>query len=202
KWEEFEFDGFVGESPLDTMKIRMNAGLLTSFTETSLKNDEFVARPAGERTGPIRTTTQMEVTVWLMNMPMLKVSAQVSHYSLSIIYDVRVIMPEVRRRLLVNPNMSLSLDANNLVGATVRTALGPRQPGLVDGKLDDSERQMMASGISVEQNWVWASTKRNLDVLAFFDYLSDANNEPISLYYIDDKDIIDPPERFPGQLPN
>lgn len=202
KWEEFEFEGFVGESPLDTMKIRMNAGLVTALAETQLKNDEFVARPAGERTGPIRTTTQMEVTVWLMNMPMLKVSAQVQHYSMAILYDVRVIMPEVRRRLLVNPTMSLSLDANNLIGATVRTALGPKQPAIVDGKIDDIERQMMESGISIEHNWIWASTKRNLDVLAFFDYLSEANNEPISLYYVDDKDIIDMPERFPGQLPN
>lgn len=202
KWEEFEFEGFVGESPLDTMKIRLNAGLITSFTETSLKNDEFVAKPSGERTGPIRTTTQMEVTVWLMNMPMLKVSAQVSHYSMAILYDVRVIMPEVRRRLLVNPTMSLSLDANGLLGGSVRTALGPKEPGVVDGVVDAIEQEMLASGISNERNWVWASTKRNLDVLAFFDYLSDVNNEPISLYYIDDKEIIDPPERFPGQLPN
>lgn len=200
-WREFLFENFVGDPPLDSMKIRLNAGLLTSFTETALNNDEFVAVPDGERIGPIRTTTQLTVTLWLLKLPIMKISAQLHHYPKGLFYDVRVVMPEVRRKLLVNPVLSLSLDANNLIGSTIRTALGPKEPSIVDGVLAPEERQMIESGISNSENWIWVSTKRKMDIMAFFNFLGETN-EPISLHLQDDKEMEDPPERFKGQLPN
>ncbi|MDX1694927.1 MAG: hypothetical protein R3208_14265 [Ketobacteraceae bacterium] len=201
KWIDFTARNFVGEPPLDSMKIRMEGGLVTPITQTSLDNDEFVALPIGEVTGPIRSTTQLKVTLWLMNLPILKISLQLHHYPKAMLYDVRVLMPSVRRKLLVDPVLTLSTEGNKLLGATMRTALGPKNGGIVDGVIDATEQQMIESGINQTQNWIWASTQRNLDLVAFFNFLGDTN-EPIALQLLDSFDNEDPPERFVGQLPN
>ena len=201
KWVDFTARNFVGEPPLDSMKIRMEGGLVTPITQTSLDNDEFVALPMGEVTGPIRSTTQLKVTLWLMNLPILKISLQLHHYPKAMLYDVRVIMPAGRRKLLVDPVLTLSTEGNKLLGATMHTALGPKAGGIVDGVIDANEQQMIESGINQTKNWIWASTQRNLDLAAFFNFLGDTN-EPIALQLLDSFDNEDPPERFVGQLPN
>lgn len=201
KWVDFSARDFVGEPPLDSMKIRLDGGLVTSVTQTSLDNDEFVALPQGEVTGPIRSTTQLKVTLWLMNLPILKISLQLHHYPKAMLYDVRVLMPAVRRKLLVDPQLSLSTEGNKLLGATMLTALGPKDGGIVDGVIDANEQQMIESGITQTRNWIWVSTQRNLDLAAFFNFLGDTN-EPIALQLMDSFDHEDPPERFVGQLPN
>ena len=201
-WDDFTLVNYSGEeNPLDALKLRLDAGLITSFSKTTLNNDQIVALPAGEVVGPKRTTTQMDLTLWLFKMPMLQVSLQVHHYPKSIIYDVRIVIPTVRRKLLVDPTLSMSLDANNLLGTTVRTAMGPKQPGIVDGELGEIELEMIEAGATAVKNWIWASTHRNLDIVAFFDFLGDTE-EPISTHYVDDKHLEDLPERFVGQLPN
>lgn len=201
KWLDFTARNFVGEPPLDSMKIRLDGGLITSFTETSLNNDEFVAVPEGEVIGPIRSTTQLKVTLWLMNLPLLKISLQLHHYPKAMLYDVRVLMPSVRRKLLVDPVLSLSTEGNKLLGATMRSALGPEEGGIVDGVIDENEQQMIESGVDQERNWVWISTQRNLDLTAYFNFLGETS-EPIALQLMDSFDHEDPPERFVGQLPN
>ena len=201
KWIDFEARNFVGEPPLDSMKIRLDGGLVTPITQTSLNNDEFVALPMGEVTGPIRSTTQLKVTLWLMNLPILKISLQLHHYPKAMLYDVWVLMPSVRRKLLVDPVLTLSTEGNKLLGATMRTALGPKEGGIVDGVIDANEQQMIESGVNQTKNWVWISTRRNLDLAAFFNFLGETN-EPIALQLMDSFDHEDPPERFVGQLPN
>ena len=201
-WDDFTIVNYEGdENPLDALKLRMDTGLITSFSKTTLNNNQIVAIPAGEHIGPIRATTQMDLTLWLLKMPMLQVSLQIHHYPKSIVYDVRMVIPEVRRKLLVNPTLSMSLDANNLLGTTVRTALGPKQAGIVDGEIGEIERKLIEAGLTATENWIWASTHRNLDILAFFDFLGDTD-EPLSTVYVDDKLLEDEPERFVGQLPN
>lgn len=201
-WDDFTLVNYTGdENPLDALKLRMDAGLITSFSKTTLNNNQIVAIPAGEHIGPIRATSQMDLTLWLFKIPMLQVSLQIHHYPKSIVYDVRIVIPEVRRKLLVDPTLSMSLDANNLLGTTVRTALGPKQPGVVDGEIGEVEQQIIEAGLTATENWIWASTHRNLDIVAFFDFLGDTD-EPLSTVYVDDKFLEDQPERFVGQLPN
>ena len=83
----------------------------------------------------------------------------------------------------------------------MRTAAGPTAPAITDGKMDANEQEHIDNGISIDKNWVWATTKRNLDFAAFFTYTSKETQE-ISFFYNDEKDVVDLPERFPGQLPN
>lgn len=202
KWDDFQATNFVGERPLDSMKLRLNAGLVAPIAPTELNNDNLVALPTGERIGPIRTTTQLETTLYLLKLPLLKLSLQIHHYPKTVMYDVRVIMPEVRRRLLHDPSITMSLDANRLLGSSIRMANSPTpEPGIVDGQINEIEAAMRKSAFTPEENWIWVSTKRNLDVVAFINYLGDFN-EPLTPFLEDDFHKEDPPEIFPGQLPN
>ena len=201
KWDDFNYVSYIGERPLDSMKLRLDTGVITSVTDTELNNDQMVALPSSELIGPIRTTTQLEFDLYLFGVSILDLSLQIHHYPKTIMYDVRGIIPEMRRRLLVDPNLSMSIDANKLMGSFMRTSAGPKEPGLVDGKIGEIEQQMLEAGLDPHDNWIWVSTKRNLDVLAFVDYLGDFN-EPMGLLLEDDEFREDPPEFFPGQLPN
>lgn len=201
KWDDFQYLNYVGERPLDSMKLRLKTGLVSSIAPTELNNDDLVALPTGEKIGPIRTTTQLDFTLYLVKLPILQLSLQIHHYPKAVMYDVRGIIPEVRRYLLKDPSIAMTLDANRLLGSTIRMANGPKEPGVVDGKIDAVEKQMRQIHFTPQENWYWVSTKRNLDIVAYLDYLGDFN-EPISPVIDDDLTREDPPEVFPGQLPN
>lgn len=201
KWDDFNAVSYVGGRPLDSMKLRLDTGIITSVTDTELTNDQLVAVPSSELIGPIRTTTQLTFDLYLFGVSILDLSLQIHHYPKAIIYDVRGIIPEVRRRLLVDPSLSMSIDANKLMGAAMRTSAGPKEPGIVDGEIGEIEKQMIEAGLDPHSNWIWVTTKRNLDILSFVDYLGDFN-EDMGLILEDDEFREDPPEFFPGQLPN
>ena len=200
-WDDFTIYSFVGERPLDSMKLRLDTGVITPITNIGLNNAQMVAVPSAERIGPIRTTTQLDFTLHVLAVPFLQLSLQIHHYPKLVMYEARGTIPELRRKLLRNPSLSMSLDANKLMGASLRTSAGPKQPGIVDGTIDEIEKQMIEAGLDPHNNWIWASSKRNFDVLAFVDYLGDFN-EPMGLLLEDDEFSEDPPEAFPGQLPN
>ncbi len=201
KWDDFSYVNYMGERPLDSMKLRLNTGVLTSVTDTELNNDQMIALPTGEIIGPIRTTTQLDFNLYLFNVSILQLSLQIHHYPKSIMYDVRGIIPTLRRKMLVDPTLTMSIDANRLLGASTYTSAWPDQPGIVDGVVDENEKQMIEAGLDPKDNWIWVTSKRNLDILAFVDYLGDFD-QPMSLLYEDDLERHDPPEVFPGQMPN
>ncbi|MBA54553.1 MAG: hypothetical protein CMK89_08875 [Pseudomonadales bacterium] len=201
KWDEFSCVNYLGDRPLDSLKLRLNTGIVTSVTNTELNNDQIIALPTSEIIGPIRTTTQLEVNMYLFGVPIMKMSMQIHHYPKSIMFDVRGVIPELRRRLMVNPTLTMSVDANHLLGAATYTSAWPDQPGIVDGVVDDNERQMIEAGLDPADNWIWVTSKRNLDIVAFVDYLGNFK-EPMSLLYEDNLTRDDPPEMFPGQMPN
>ncbi|OUR90612.1 hypothetical protein A9Q81_19205 [Gammaproteobacteria bacterium 42_54_T18] len=201
-WIDFSIVNYDGEeNPFDSLKIRLETGIISSLIKTEINNESLIAIPKGERIGPIRTTTQMELTFWLLKLPILRVSLQLHHFPNSLLYDVRAILPAARRKMLVDPKVYLSLEGNKLYGTETRTAAGPTTPAITNGSIDTIEQQHIAEGISIEDNWIWATTLRNLDFLAFFDFNSERTQE-ISLHYNDELTVVDLPERFVGQLPN
>ena len=201
-WIDFSIVNYDGEeNPFDSLKIRLETGIISSLIKTEINNESLIAIPKGERIGPIRTTTQMELTFWLLKLPILRVSLQLHHFPNSLLYDVRAILPAGRRKMLADPKVYLSLEGNKLYGTETRTAAGPATPAITNGSIDAIEQQHIAEGISIENNWIWATTLRNLDFLAFFDFNSDRTQE-ISFHYNDDLTLVDLPERFVGQLPN
>lgn len=200
-WENFRIFSYDGGEPFDTMKIRLGAGVLTSVTQVELNNKHAIAKPKGERIGPIRTTTQLEMTLWVLEIPLFTASLQLHHYPKSLVYDLRVIIPEFRRSLVVDPRVAVSLDGNNLTGGRVYTAAGPAEGAPVDGEMNEKEQAMIEAGLSEDNNWLYTATNKNLDVIAFVDSISD-KKIPLSLVLMDNSTMDDEPERFRGQLPN
>lgn len=200
KWLEFDTPTIEGETLLDSMKVRITGGVLTKAAQLKYNNDDLLGKPSGEVTGPIRSVTQLEVELTVVGVPFVTISLQLHHYPKSVLYDIRLVVPAVRRAMFADPKLSLSIDGNKLEGTIVRTALGPERGAVVDGKIDAIEEEMIKSGIDKDNSWIWASTKRNFDLVSFFDYIGEQRPD-ISLRYLDSKDGEDKPERFPGQSP-
>ena len=201
-WTDFSIVNYSGDhNPFDSLKIRLDTGVITSLAKTRLNNEDTVAIPKAERIGPIRTTTQMELTFWFLKIPFIRLSLQQHHSPKSLLYDIRALLPAARRKMLADPKIYLSLEGNALYGTETRTALGPKKPGITDGVVEAIEQQHIDEGIDTEHNWIWATTLRNLDFVTFFDFIGQ-QSQKLSLHYMDDREAADPPERFVGQLPN
>jgi len=201
-WDDFTIEGYSGnENPIDALKIRLQTGLFNNAIRLDLNNGNLVATPLAVHFGAIRSTTQMDLVLRLIDLPLLHINLQLHHYAKSLVYDVRIFFPKLLRIALVDPVLTMSLEGNKLFGAELYTGGGPKEPGITDGAINDVEQQHINNGISQKNNWLLLSTKRNLDIAAFFDYTS-IQKEKISLHYNDDATITDKPERFVGQLPN
>ena len=199
-WDDVQFLHYVGDRPLDTMKLAVSGDVITRPFHLTLGNDNMVARPVGAIIGPIRTVTQADLSVHFMGVDLVRLSLQIFHYPKSVIYDVRGAMPALLRRFARNPKVSMAVDANAMQGAEVRTATGPQQPAIVDGRMGERERTMTGTPLSPSRDWVWLHSKRNLDILAFLDYVG-TFNEPFSPVVEDDLRQQDNGDQFPGHLP-
>lgn len=200
-WDDFRYESYVGERPLDSLKLVLRGGVLTSLAEVELDTSNLIAKPKGEIIGPIRTTTQLEFNVSFMSVPILNLGIQIHHYPKSLTYDVRGTIPEFRRLMVRAPTITMSVDANNLMGAAIRTSGNPEIEGIVDGEIDHSEQQIIDAGLDPHDNWIWISSKRNLDFLSFVDYLTGFDSS-MSLLLEDNLNTDNGNELFPGRLPN
>lgn len=202
-WDEFTYHAFTGEqaSPLDTMKLRFHAGVITPLPKVTLNNKQFIAKLIAEKTGPIRATSEFKVVVKFLKLPVFKVAMQIHFLPSSLIYDTHVSIPKIRRKLVYNPSLSISLDGNELENAKIRVPLTPELTGVADGQLSEEELAMMESGIDIDNNWIWVSTEQNLDYFSFAEY-TDEVKPTLGFFMEDNKKKKDKPERFRGQQPN
>lgn len=201
KWDDFSYVNYVGERPLDSLNLLLRGGVLTSLAEVELGSNQLVATPTGELIGPIRTTTQLNFKVMFANIPILNLSVQIHHSPKSLMYDVRGVIPEFRRSFVADPRITMSIDANRLLGATIKTSGDPMLEGVVDGKIDETEKKMIEAGLDPDDNWIWVSTKRNLDMISYVDYIGGFYSK-MSLLLEDDFERVGALDIFPGQLPN
>lgn len=198
-WKQFEFNDFEGKSPLDSLKIRLKTGVVTSVTSLEMENNNFVALPVGDRVGPIRTVSQWNVTFTMMNVPLMQASIQLHVYPKSMVYDARIVIPAVRRSFLVNPQLSMVVDGNNLQGAKVRTS-ATAQVASVDGRLSAEEVRMGQTLVDPERNWIWLTSGKQFDVIWYYDDLG-GPKEPVRFTFEDNASAVELPERFTGQVP-
>lgn len=200
-WDDIQFPFYVGEQPLDAMKLNVNVGVAGPVVKMNFDNDDMIAEPEGAIIGPIRTTTQAKFVVSMMGVPLIQLSLQIHHYPRAVIYDVRGVMPRSLRSLAYDPTVSMVLDFNNLMGAEIRSSVDPALSAVVDGALSETEQTLLTHRFDSNGNWIRVISKRNLDTLSFLDYVGDFN-EPLSMVLQDDAQAQDPGERFPGHLPS
>lgn len=202
-WDDFQYFSYNGEgdSPLDTMKLRISTGVITSFPRWTFNNKNLIAKPVGENIGPIRATAMFKVTARYFYIPLISAYVQAHYLPNGFEYSCRVKIPPLRRSLLNNATVSLSFDGNRLMGSEIKTALQPELTGVVDGTISEDEKTMIDRGVDEENNWFWLTTKHNFDWLTFLDFTT-LNKSGLQFYLVDDEHKKDRPERFDGQLPN
>lgn len=194
--------GDTSRSLVDTLKMRISGGVLTAVTRMTLDNDNLRPRIIGMRSGPIRSVMQVETAVVFAGIPVMRMQVQVHRYPRFFEAYTHARIPKLYRRALVNPEVRVTLDGNDLLGAQVRTARSSAAAVKVDGRMDDAERAMVGRGLSSSEDWILFDSGKGFSLLTFLTVPPELRNIPLELIYEDDATLRDPPERIPGQGPN
>lgn len=202
-WKEFNYFSYTGieDSPIDSIKMRMTAGVVTRFAKIKLTNKNFTAKPIAYKTGPIRSTTLYKVTVKLFKVPMMKMSMQGHFFSNGLTYVTTANLPRVRMTMLSKPTMSVSLDCNGLDGSKLISAIEPNVSYTANGDLSDDEIALKTLNFDQQKPWLWLRTEDNFNVFTQFQQ-TQGKQMPVGIHYNDTHTLKDKPERFRGQVPN
>lgn len=203
-WNDFTYKNYTGENSntlLDTLKIRLEAGIILDNARITLDNRNIKTSVVSVKQGPIRTVVLAKSHLTVASVPVIFLDVRFQVLPQQFQIDAKVHVPAILAKLLRNPTATISLDGANLKGSILRTAEGPETPVQVDGIMSEEERELIASGISRDNNWVWLSTQSGFDIIAQM-HVPANFDVPISLHYIDNDAAVDKPERFAGQGPN
>lgn len=204
-WEDFHYRGYKApsgnrESILDTLKIRMSAGLFTENNRLVLDNSNLSPRIEERVEGPLAWALYVTTRVKVAGVPVLKIQNYFLIMPRQNDIHSRFTLPGIAQRVMQNPGVSLSLDGNHLLGGELMTSWTGDSTALVDGRISTDEEQMRGKKLG-DDNWIWFSSNRGFDLLAQLTF-AEGFSVPANLLYEDSLRQVNEPERFPGQLPN
>ncbi|MGB1464890.1 MAG: hypothetical protein ACPG8O_00905 [Alcanivorax nanhaiticus] len=200
-WRYLSYQGYQGEgSIIDTLKMRMSAGVLSRFTRMTLDNHNLRPRLVGHKLGPIRSVMHLRTRVVLAGIPVMTIQVQAMRYAAHYEAHTYAKIPELYRATLKEPEVSVSVDGNNQLGARVYTHNFADSPITVNGISDDGD--FSGQAISMAQNWILFDSGKDFTLLTRLTVPPELMNVPVQLIYEDDKALSLEPEQFTGQLPN
>lgn len=204
-WNDFFYRAFQTasgrpESLLDTMKIRMSAGLFSENARITLNNQNLEPRIEEVAEGPLAWAVYATTTLQVARVPVMRMRNYFVLMPQQTDIHNRFTLPTVAKSVLTPPSLSISLDGNQLYGSKLVTSWTGDRVAITDGKLSDIERTMIDTPMQ-GKNWLWFGTGRGFDLLAQLEFL-EGFERPVRLLYEDNATLANPPERFPGQLPN
>ncbi|MDF1630249.1 MAG: hypothetical protein P1U78_10675 [Alcanivoracaceae bacterium] len=204
-WRHLGYSGYTGRadaSLIDTLKMRMSGGVLFRFPRITLDNDNLRPVMTGFRIGPIRSVMHLETRVVFASLPMMKLHVQAHRYANHYEAHSYAKIPSLYRSALKQPQVSVSIDGNGLMGSLVRTARAGDLVAKVDGSMDASEEQMVRRGLSSDDSWILFDSRQGFALLTELDVPPSLHGIPLGLVYQDDRQLSVRPEQYPGQLPN
>ena len=204
-WQYLGYSGYHGRadaSLIDTLKMRMSGGVLFRFPRVTLDNNNLRPNMTGFSIGPIRSVMHLETRVVFAGLPMMKLHVQAHRYANHYEAHTFARIPPLYRSTLKQPQVSVSIDGNHLLGATVRTARGNNLIGRVDGHMDKDENELVQRGLSSDESWILFDSQRGFALLTELDVPPALHGIPLDLVYQDDRDAEVKPEQYPGQFPN
>lgn len=202
QWSDFTYRNFQGApngTLLDTLKIRLDAGVVLDNARVTLNNDDLSTHVVAIKAGPIRTVMLAEAKMKFAGIPVVFIDFQLDLYPQQINIDARVQVPAVLKLLLKNPTATVTLDGHNLDGSELRSSVASTT-ATVDGMMAADE-QAMTHNVIHQNAWVWLSSHKGFDIFSTL-YIPPNFNVPVTLAYQDSALGKDGPERFPGQGPN
>jgi len=197
-------DAVDQQSVLDCFKIRIN-GKFLAF-QLKLNNNNLQARLKKVHEGPVRLTLDAEIRAVVAKAPLLKADAQLHFDSSSARIYIDIDVPEQYSKLIKNPVVLIGVDGNNLYGQNVQTSVTGKNVYRVDGKMDFREKQLNKISVKDPVSWLWLNDENDLSLIGQYDLSSNANFDPkhypaITIFYLDDDEVIDKPERVRGAVP-
>ncbi|MCG8673225.1 MAG: hypothetical protein MI867_27805 [Pseudomonadales bacterium] len=203
-WNDFTYQGYQGESTntlLDTLKIRMDAGVILEGVRVTLDNRNIKTEIQAVKQGPIRTVVLGSAYLTFASVPVIFLDLNVQIYPQQYRIDAKVHVPAILAQLLNTPRATITLDGNNLAGSLLRVSAGSKDPVKVDGSMSEAETALADINLPKNDNWIWLTTQKGFDIIAQL-FIPDNFGVPISVFYIDNQEMIEKPERFAGQGPN
>ena len=204
-WEYLGYNGYTGPpdaSIIDTLKMRMSGGIFVRFARMTLDNDNLRPRLAGFRIGPIRSIMHLETNVVFAGLPVMKLHVQAMRFPNHYEAHSYARIPALYRKAVKQPQVSVSVDGNNLLGSRVWTAAGGKLRGLVDGKMDEQEKELVKRPLSTDNSWIIFDSGKGFALLTELLVPPELKGIPLSLVYEDDAEESSKPEHWRGQLPN
>jgi len=200
-WRYLGYRGYQGEgSIIDTLKMRMSAGVLSRFTRMTLDNHNLRPKRVGFSVGPIRSVMHLRTRVVLAGIPVMTIQVQAMRYASHYEAHTYAKIPDLYRATLKEPEVSVTVDGNDQSGAAVYTANFVDNPVIVDGQADD--QAFADQTLSMDANWILFDSKRDFALLTHLTVPDELMGTPLALIYQDDASLAVEPEQFPGQLPN
>lgn len=202
-WTHLGYRSYEGEgSIIDTLKMRMSAGVLSRFARVTLSNRNLDPELLGLKTGPIRSIMHLETRVVISGIPVMTMHVQALRYPGHYEAHTYASIPYVYRATLKNPRVAVTMDGHEQYGARVKTARSGDLAGRVDGSMDKAEKEMVERGLSTDEDWILFDSRKGFALLTLLDVPDELSGIPLELVYQDDEDAEVKPERHPGQLPN
>lgn len=204
-WEYLGYNGYSGPadaSIIDTLKMRMSGGILMRFARMTLDNDNLKPRRIGFRIGPIRSVMHLETSVVFAGLPVMKLHVQAMRFPDHYEAHSYAKIPSLYRKTVKQPQVSVSVDGNNLIGAKVWTAAGGDLRAVVNGEMDEQERQLVKRQLSTDDSWILFDSGKGFALLTELLVPEELEGIPLELVYQDDASLKVKPEHYDGQLPN
>lgn len=209
KWQDFFYRGFKSQgenngqqrqSILDTLKLRLSAGVFKKTNRVTLTNDNLEPTIREIIRGPLATLVYATTSVKVAKIPVLKIHNYFVMMPQRIDIHSRFTLPGIANTVLDSPAVDISMDGNNLYGSELQTSWTGDQVAVTDDHLSKTEKAMLATPMK-GKNWLWFDTQRGFAMLAQLDFIK-GFQRPARLLFQDDAALANPPERFTGQLPN
>ena len=204
-WNDFFYRGYKGsagqrETILDTLKIRLSAGVFRENSRITLTNDNLEPKIEEIIEGPLAWQIHATTTLRVAKIPVMKIRNYFLPMPQQNDIHARFTLPLIAKTVLQDPHKSISLNGNQLYDGKLVTSWTGSNVAITDGKMSESEKDMVGHPMS-GKNWIWFGTGRGFDILAQLDF-REGFEAPARLLYQDDATLVNAPERFPGQLPN
>lgn len=200
-WRYLSYRSYQGTgSIIDTLKIRMSAGVLSKFTRMTLDNHNLRPQLVGHKVGPIRSVMHLRTRVVLAGIPVMTIQVQAMRYAAHYEAHTYAKVPELYRATLKEPEVSVTVDGNSQLGAQVYTHNFADNPVTVNGISDDLN--FAGQPINMADNWILFDSGREFTLLTELQVPPELMSVPLQLIYQDDESLIVDPEQFAGQLPN
>ncbi|MEE4249213.1 MAG: hypothetical protein V2I38_01360 [Alcanivoracaceae bacterium] len=204
-WRDFFYRSFETasgkpETLLDTLKIRMSAGLFSENARITLTNENLEPRIEEIVEGPLASAIFATTTLTVARVPVMRMRNYFLLMPQQTDIHTRFTLPTVAKTVLTPPTLSISMDGNQLYDGKLVTSWTGDKVAITDGKLSSTEQSMLDMPMKGD-NWLWFGTGRGFDLLAELQFL-EGFERPVRLLYQDDATLENLPERFPGQLPN